>query len=192
MNLWLRLFWLIVTASRRPKLSAPDGKSVLFFRVWPHDLDTSLHMNNGRYLGLMDLGRLDIILQTGLWRAVLNHRWTPVANAAVVRFRRELRPFERFRLETRILAWTEATVFMEQTFLFAGGDRDGQVAARALFKGALYDRRARAYVAVPRLMAEIGVSVPSPPMTSEIETFLAADEELKRASGSPRDTSADS
>jgi hypothetical protein len=58
------------------------------------------------------------------------------------------------------------------------------VAARALFKGALYDRKARAYVPVPRLMAEIGVSLPSPPLTSEIEAFLAADEELKRASGS--------
>jgi acyl-CoA thioesterase FadM len=183
MNLWLRLFWLIVTASGRPKLDVPDGKSALYFRVWPHDLDTSLHMNNGRYLGLMDLGRLDVILRTGLWRAVLHHHWTPVANAAVVRFRRELRLFERFRLETRILAWTEATVFMEQTFLFAGGDRDGQVAARALFKGALYDRKARAYIPVPRLMAEIGLSLPSPPLTSEIEAFLAADEELKRASG---------
>jgi acyl-CoA thioesterase FadM len=184
MNLWLRLFWLIATSWRRPKLAVPDGKSALFFRVWPHDLDPSLHMNNGRYLGLMDLGRLDVILQSGLWRAVLKHGWTPVANAAVVRFRRELRLFERFRLETRILAWTEATVFMEQTFLFADGDREGQVAARALFKGALYDRKARAYVPVSRLMEEMGVTVASPPLTPEIEAFLATDDELKRASGS--------
>jgi hypothetical protein len=32
-------------------------------------------------------------------------------------------------------------------------------------------------------MAEIGVSLPSPQLTPEIEAFLAADEELKRASG---------
>ncbi len=140
MNLWLRLLWLIVTAHRRPGLGMPEGVSEICFRVWPHDLDPSLHMNNGRYLGIMDLGRLDVIIRSGLWRAVMRHRWTPIASAAVIRFRRELRLFDRYRLETRILAWDELAVVMEQVFLFAGGPRDGQVAARALFKGGIYDR----------------------------------------------------
>jgi acyl-CoA thioesterase FadM len=185
MNLWLRLLWLIATASRRPKLSILQGISAIPFRVWPHDLDPSLHMNNARYLALMDLGRLDIILRTGLWRAVMKNRWTPVVNAAVIRFRRELRPFERFRLETRVLAWAEAAVIMEQTFVFDGGEREGQVAARALFKGALYDRAQRAYVPVSKLMEVIGASAESPPLTPEIEAFLATDEEIKRSSAAP-------
>lgn len=182
MNLWLRLLWLIATVSGRSKLRIPEDASSLVFRVWPHDLDPSLHMNNARYLSLMDLGRLDVILRAGLWHAVVRNRWTPVVNAAVIRFRRELKPFDAFRLETRVLAWADATVFMEQTFVFAGGARDGQVAARALFKGALYDRKERAYVPVARLMEEMGVSATSPPLTAEIEAFLAADEEIKRAS----------
>ena len=32
-------------------------------RVWPNDLDTNAHMNNGRYLTLMDLGRFDLMTQ---------------------------------------------------------------------------------------------------------------------------------
>jgi acyl-CoA thioesterase FadM len=159
----------------------PEGVSELHFRVWLHDLDPSVHMNNGRYLGIMDLGRLDVIIRSGLWRAVMRHRWTPIASAVVIRFRRELRLFDRYRLETRILAWDERAVVMEQVFLFAGGPRDGQVAARALFKGGIYDRAAGQFVAIERLMGEIGVTSASPPPSPEIEAFLKADDELKRA-----------
>lgn len=181
MNLWLRLFWLIVTSWRRPRLAMPDGASALYFRVWPHDLDVSMHMNNGRYLGIMDLGRLDVIIRSGLWRSVVKNGWTPIASAAVIRFRRELRLFNRYRLETRILAWDERNVVMEQVFTFAGGERDGQVAARALFKGGIYDRGARRFVPISRLMSEIGVASESPPPSPEIEAFLKADDAIRQA-----------
>lgn len=180
MNLWLRLIWLLLTASKRPPLSLPGAASVLNFRVWPHDLDLSLHMNNGRYLTLMDLGRLDIMLGSGLWRAVLRHKWTPIASAITIRYRRELRPFQSFQLETRLISWDKTLVVMEQTFLIAGGARDGQVAARALFKGGLYDRSNKTFVPVARLMETIGVSAESPAPTPEIEAFLKADAELKQ------------
>ena len=112
MNLWLRLIWLVLSAPRRPQLVLPGTGSVLHFRVWPHDLDLSLHMNNGRYLTLMDLGRLDIMLGSGLWRAVMLHKWTPIASAITIRYRRELRPFQKFRLETRLINWDASNVVM--------------------------------------------------------------------------------
>lgn len=182
MTLWLRLIWLLLSAPGRSKLELPAGTSILSFRVWPHDLDLSLHMTNSRYLGLMDLGRLDVILRSGLWRTVLANRWTPIANAAIIRFRRELRPFERFRLETRVLAWSDVFVVMEQRFVHAGGERDGHVAARALFKGALYDRRQRAYVPVERLFKEAGGAPETPDLPPEAAAFLAADEALRLSS----------
>ncbi len=180
MNLWLRLIWLLLTASRRPQLTLPGSMSVLHFRVWLHDLDLSLHMNNGRYLTLMDLGRLDIMLGSGLLRAALRHRWTPIASAITIRYRRELRPFQTFRLETRLLNWDKTLVVMEQTFFVDGGERDGQVAARALFKGGLYDRSTKAFVPMARLMETIGVSAASPAPTPEVEAFLKADAELRQ------------
>ena len=99
MNLWFRLLWLLLTARKRGHLDVPRQASVLAFRVWPHDLDPSIHMNNGRYLTLMDLGRTDVLIRSGLWREVLRHKWTPIASAVTIRFQRELRPFQRFRLE---------------------------------------------------------------------------------------------
>jgi acyl-CoA thioesterase FadM len=185
MNLWLRFFWLLLTAFRRSPIPVPHGKSVLAFRVLPLDLDVSLHMNNGRYLTIMDLGRVDVILRSGLWRAVWRHGWTPVANAVVIRFRRELRAFERYRLETQIVAWDERAVVMEQIFVFQGGTRDGQVAARALMKGGLYDRRERKYVPVSRLMSEIGASAESPVPSGEIKAFLEADDAMKQSDAVP-------
>jgi acyl-CoA thioesterase FadM len=131
MTLWIRLFWLLLIARRRGRLSIPRDASVLAFRLWLHDLDLAFHMNNGRYLTLMDLGRLDVMVRSGLWREVLRHNWTPIASSITVRFQRELRPFQKFRLETRLLCWDASLVVMEQIFVINGGERDEQAAARA-------------------------------------------------------------
>ncbi len=64
--------------------------------VWPGDIDTYGHVNNGRYLTLMDMGRLEWGLRTGIGREILKRRWSPVAGAATIRFRRELKAFWRF------------------------------------------------------------------------------------------------
>lgn len=181
MNLWMRLLAYLTLARWRPAIALPHGTSRLGFRVWPHDLDTSLHLNNGRYLTLMDLGRLDVMVASGLWRTVLRHRWTPVASAIKIRYRRELRLLQRFYIDTRIVAWDDRTVVMEQKFLFAGGPNAGQIAAHALFKGGIYDRKARMFVPVADLMRETGVDAASPAPTPEVEAFLKADDELKRA-----------
>ncbi len=87
MNLWFRLLWLVVSAFRRPRLDPVDDVSRLSFRVWPHDLDTSLHMNNGRYWTLMDQGRADVMIRSGLWRTIAREGWVPVVSAAEIRFR---------------------------------------------------------------------------------------------------------
>jgi acyl-CoA thioesterase FadM len=179
MNLWLRLVWLLLSAPFRPRLALPGEVGALTLCVLPNDLDLSLHMNNGRYLAVMDLGRLDLLLRSGLAGAVWRNAWTPVANAVLIRFRRELRAFERYRLETRILGWQDEAVLMEQTFVFARGAREGQVAARALVKGALYDRKARRYVPVRDMMDAIGVTAASPPPPADLDAFLAADRALR-------------
>jgi len=181
MNLWFRLLWLLLTARSRGHIDLPRETSVLSFRVWPHDLDISIHMNNGRYLTLMDLGRLDTMVRSGLWRTVLKNRWTPIASAITIRFRRELRPFQKFKLQTQLVCWDKTLVVMEQTFVIDGGPRDGQIAARGLFKGGIYDRRERRFIEIAKLMAVLGVSETSPPPTPEVAAFLAADDQLKQA-----------
>ncbi len=181
MHLWMRIIWYLLTLPWRPALTLPANASVVRFHVLPTDLDTSLHMNNGRYLTLMDLGRLDVMVASGLWSAVLRHKWTPIASGILIRFRREMRLGQKFRIESRILCWEDATVVMEQIFVIEGGRHDGQIAARALFKGGLYDRATRRFVAIARLMSEIGVTAESPSPSAEIEAFLHADDQLRQS-----------
>jgi acyl-CoA thioesterase FadM len=159
----------------------PQEASVIRSRVWFNDLDPFGHMNNGRYLTLMDLGRTDLMVRSGLARAAFAHKWTPIASAVLIRFRRELRLLQKFRIETRIVYWSERLAVLEQVFVFVGGAYDGQVAARALFKGGLYDRPSKQFIPVARLMAEVGIVAQEPQLTGEIAAYLNADEEMKRA-----------
>jgi acyl-CoA thioesterase FadM len=181
MNLWLRLIWLVMTARFRGGLAVPLGVSRLPFRVWFHDLDTSLHMNNGRYWTLMDLGRTDLMLRTGLWRAWLKHGWMPVISAGKIRFRRELKLFTSFRLETRVMCW-ESTFLVIEHRLVSQHPKHGEIInAVALVKAGLYDRKARAFVRMERLMTEMGATSPSPEPTPEVRAFLLAEEALRDA-----------
>jgi acyl-CoA thioesterase FadM len=181
-NLWLRLLHLVVTSFLRPRLDPARDASLLRFRVWPHDLDTSLHMNNGRYWTIMDLGRADLMIRSGLWRAVLRHGWTPVVSAGKIRFRRELRAFRAFTLETRIVAWAETWFVAEHRMIATARDGSEILAAIALLRAGLYDRKAKAFVPIERMFQEIGIPpIASPTPTPEVEAFIAAEEALKRA-----------
>jgi acyl-CoA thioesterase FadM len=180
MNLWFRLLHLIVSSLFRPRLDPTRDASALRFRVWPHDLDTSLHLNNGRYWTLMDLGRSDLMIRSGLWRAVLKNGWTPVVSAGTIRFRRELRPFQAFRLETRIVTWAETWVVMEHRMVSRSENGRDLVNAVALVRAGLYDRKARHFIPVERMFSAIGTSALAPEPTPEVAAFLAAEEAMKQ------------
>ena len=182
MNLWLRFLWILVTAKFRGEIALPHGTSELDFRVHLHDSDLNFHMNNGRYLTIMDLGRIDLALRTKIGSLVLKYRWMPVANAVMIRFRREIPSFEPFRLTTRILGWNETHVVIEQVFTFTKGERAGHVAAHALFRGAFYDRKAKSYVMTERLITSLtDEAVERPTLTPEVEAFLATDQAMREA-----------
>ena len=179
MNLWIRLLLYLLASPLRPSIAAPFGTSRLRFRVWPTDLDTNLHMNNGRYLTIMDIGRLDLVVCTGLWRSVVKHRWMPVVSTSAVRFRRELRLFEQFALETRVRYWADSVIVMEHRFRFTKGNRKGAIAATALMKAGFYDRKEKSFVPVQRIMDELELTAESPRATAEITALLAMEETIR-------------
>ena len=165
MGTWLRLGRTVVSALLAPRLAVPDGTSVLTMRVWPNDLDFNAHMNNGRYLTLMDLGRVDLLLRAGLGRTILAKRWTAVLTGATIRYRRSLKPFQRFRLETSIAGWTEHAVFIEQRFIIASGAQAGEVAASAAVRASLLHPGSPARkVRITELFAALGLAPRSPPL----------------------------
>lgn len=115
MNLIFRLILQLIRCRFRPRQPLMEVVS-LPLRVLPTDLDINLHLTNSRYLALMDLGRIEFMLRTGLMRGALRRRWLPVVAIASVKFRREINPFQRFTLHTRLLGWDEKWFYMEQRF----------------------------------------------------------------------------
>ena len=106
MNLYLRLLRVLFLLPFLPRRGLLEASHVAF-RVWPTDCDINMHMNNGRYLTFMDLGRVHLLAQTGLWRPMRRHGWFPVLGAAEITFIRPIDPLQKFHLVTRLLAWDE-------------------------------------------------------------------------------------
>lgn len=121
MNLILRMLRVLLCARWRSRTSPLEETSVRF-HVWPTDLDPLLHMNNGRYLTLMDLGRADAIIRNGLRGALREHGWYPVVASEAIRFRDSLAPFAGYELRTRLLGWDERSFYYRQLFFASGRD----------------------------------------------------------------------
>ena len=162
MNLIFRLIFVLVSgALSKTRTSITDVHSV-WFRVLPNDLDTNLHMNNGRYLTIMDLGRVDALLRSGLVKTITREKWMPVIAGVSMIFRRSLAPFERYRLETRLIGWDEKWVYMEQTFIRQNGD----LAARGYVKATFLKKGGRVPSAV--IAAAANYSGASPELSAEL------------------------
>jgi len=78
------------------------------------------HMNNGVYLSIMDLGRLDLMIRSGAWARIRALGFYPVAANETITFRKSLQPWQRFDVETRIAGYDGRAVFIEQRFVVKG------------------------------------------------------------------------
>jgi len=167
MNLIFRLIRVIVVALFRRRLKVLDD-SVLRFIVWPNDLDVNFHMNNGRYLTVMDLGRIDLTVRNGLFGVMIRRRWSPVVGTVTIRFRKSLLPFRSYRLITQVVCWDDKWIYMEQRF-----ERKGEVIAiayvKCLFRSGKRTLRSR------ELLAAIGQEQRSPHMPSALEALKLAE-----------------
>jgi len=172
MNLWFRLIALLFTSWRGSSLTSTNDVSRVRARVWPNDLDTSLHMNNGRYLTLMDLGRMDWTVRSGLLKVLWERKWIPVATTATCRFVREMRCWTKFRIESRIVGWVDSQLFFEHRIVFESGKREEQLAALALVKAGIYDRKARRMIPIDELLELTSIVPDRPAMRGDIEAFL--------------------
>jgi acyl-CoA thioesterase FadM len=129
-------------------------------RVWPTDVDTYGHLNNGRFLTLMDMGRFEHVLRTGLLRVAMQRRWAPVVGSATVRFRRELRTFAQFELVTCLRTWDEKWFYYEHRF-----EQAGTLCALAYIQGVA--KKAGRTVAPQEMFSAVGYTerAPTPPET---------------------------
>lgn len=179
MNLYIRLLIVMLGWFKKPRLGDMLDTGILRFRVWPNDLDFNMHMNNGRYLTLMDLGRIDLIRNLGLLKIVIERKYGPVLAAAHMRWRLPLRPFQTFDLQTRILCWDDKWFFMEQRFVIASGAKKGAVAAIGILKGSFFDPSTGTTVPSADLLKLAGMEGGSPAMPAHVARWQEAEDALR-------------
>ncbi len=135
MNLILRMFIVWLGSLFRPRLPLGRLRNELRLRVLPNDLDLNMHMNDGRYITLCDLSRIDAFLRTGLAGVMLRKGWMPVIAEHTMRYRKSLKPFQRFTLVMELTHWDDRGFYMKHTFLIgervaAEGESVGMIRGR--------------------------------------------------------------
>ena len=134
MNLYFRLFVILLQSFWTRTHCSVGGTSQRGFRVLLHDLDLNMHMNNGRYLTIMDLGRLDFMRQTGLLWPSLRKGWLPVLGATQMVYLKPLKFWQSYIIETEMEYWDEKWFVMRQRFL-SGGKLMAVGRVRGLMRG---------------------------------------------------------
>lgn len=180
MNLIFRLVTICCIYLFDQRKIDPLGVSELDFRVWPFDIDLNIHMNNGRYLSIMDLGRMDLLMRLGLTRHIFKNKWMPVLASAKIRYRIPLMPFQKFRLESRVAWWDDKWFYMEQRFIIVDGPKKNAVAAIAFVKGSFYDRKEKATVPTSDIQSLMHMPIDqTPEKPSYIDSWMTAEEDMR-------------
>ena len=154
----VHFFFRTLLQSLRSRFRSPLGMWAVAstpFRVLPTDLDVLRHMNNGVYLSMLDLGRLDLMVRSGMWRRLQQRGWYPVVVSETISFRRSLELWQRFDIETRVLGFDAKAIYVEQRFVVRG-----EVFAKAYVR-ARFLKRSGGTVTVDELIEVAG----EPPAT---------------------------
>lgn len=107
MNLFFRRLWIYLRAQLSSKDGAITDAYSLHFRVWLTDQDTFLHLTNSRYLSFSDLGRLNLLIRSGVWDILNRESWELVICSQTRTIARMLKSPQTFEIACQITGWTD-------------------------------------------------------------------------------------
>ena len=174
MNLYFRLLltWL---ATRFEEAIGTRVACEQWFRVLPTDLDLFGHMNNGRYLQIMDVARFRWMLRTGVVSNLRRHNWRVVLGGTVTRHRAALRLFARYRVRTRLISVDERWFIFEHAFY----DARERLVASSLCRAAVLD--ADGWLTTETVLQWIDPDASFPAPDAHVASWLQADSGLGEA-----------
>lgn len=135
MNLIFRMFYVLIRSLFCERLEEGNYVSEFSLRVLPNDIDINLHMNNGRYLTICDLNRVDIFARSGLLKAMFKRKWIPVIAEHTMIYKKPLDIFASYKVKTEVTHWDEKYFYMKHTF-----SKDERIMAEGTSKGCVYAR----------------------------------------------------
>lgn len=171
MNLYLRLILVWVRACFKPAIRLGDTIDVPL-TVLPNDLDLNGHMNNGRYMTIVDLALVEYMTRAGFMGPALKRGWRPMLGGSMIAFRRGLKPFCRYRLRFGVLCWDERWTYIRFEF-----QHDGRTMAVGYTKGGIVGKEG--VVGSDTLCRVLGVDPASAPIPPAVATWIEADRLLR-------------
>ncbi|OIR19217.1 hypothetical protein GALL_00960 [mine drainage metagenome] len=135
MNLIFRMLYVLIRSLFCERMRGGNFASEFALSVLPNDIDINLHMNNGRYLTICDLNRVDIFARSGLLKAMFKRNWIPVIAEHTMNYKKPLGLFARYRVRTEVTHWDEKYFYMKH--VFSKGER---IMAEGTSKGCVYAR----------------------------------------------------
>jgi len=169
-NVWWRTLltiWRAKVLLRRNGPIPPRSVGRVRLRTLPTDIDLLMHMNNGRYASLFDLGRFDLLIRTGLWDAMNARGWYAVVASETVTFRKSLQLWQRFTVESRLYGHDDKAVYQIHRAV-VGGEVYAEMIVRARFL-----RKTGGVVNTDELFAALGRPDDLPPLPGWIADWAA-------------------
>jgi YbgC/YbaW family acyl-CoA thioester hydrolase len=108
---------LIFLKKRYLKAAAFDEVTEVALRVLPTDLDLLWHVNNGVYFSFMDFGRWSMIFRNGIYDLSIKKGWYSVVSGETIKFRRSLKLWDKFTIQTKVIGHDEKYFFIRQRFI---------------------------------------------------------------------------
>jgi len=150
---WYRLFLIFISAFFSKKI-LPTDISYLSYRVWPQDADKK-YMNNASYWTITEMGQIDFLFRTGLFRICRRYHWSPLVGSQKMVYKKPLKRFERFQLISKVIFCDDKWLYFEQTFF-----KNGQLIANSLVK--VIFRGKDGNIPVTQILTSLGIEVNLP------------------------------
>ncbi|MEI4484687.1 acyl-CoA thioesterase [Frigidibacter sp. MR17.14] len=166
---FLRIQMACGAARRAPPLAMTDTL-VTRTTILPWDLDIWNELNNGRTLTLFDLGRLPLLIRTGVLAAARAQGWGLTVAGSSVRYRRRVTLFDRLEMRSRILGWDQRFFYIDQSLW-----RKDEATSHVLIRKAVAGKQG--IVAPAEVLTAMGRPYTSPPLPGWVAAWIGADRE---------------
>ena len=155
----LRLYARMVPVVLRARLKN-DGALVsrLAQRVHLDQVDWNWHMNQSRYAEAMEMGRAHWMVRSGSWASWRKAGANPVVANQQLVYRRELKPWQRYVVETRAVG-VDGRMLQLQGLILVGDRVHATSDVRLLFVGpdGVLSADAVAALCADRVIAPLGI-----------------------------------
>lgn len=154
--------------SRRQAVGELGEEYITDHRSWLTDCDMNLHVNTARYFVYMEVARFDIGFRTGLYSYCLREKIASMVMATKITFRREIKPFQKFKIKTKILGFDSRFLYFEQIIFSPAGTH-----AKAFVRLALYG--AGVFVEPESLVSKLGVKFENQEFPDDLKAWIQAE-----------------